>query len=539
MPEQDRHPTPPSADNEQGAAFRMEGVSKRYPGTLAVDDVSFTVRAGEVHALIGENGAGKSTLMKIIAGAFDDYTGVTRIGDKPVTLHSPAQAKAVGIQMIHQELSLAPPLSIAENILAGRLPSRYGFIRRAAMLAETRQCLKRVGLDIDPNTLVEDISQHEAQLVEIAKALGNRPCILVMDEPTSALSREEVQRLFTIIRRLRRQGLAIVYISHHLTEIQEIADRVTVMRDGKRVATEEIDNVTSEQLVEMMVGRSVSTLYAQRTHQPGPVRLQVHAASRYGFFHDVSFDIREGEILGIAGLSGAGRSELARSICGIDPMDAGSVYLDAPPAPTAVIEANDDADDDTDDEIDDGEITPANYVEAISAGLAYLTEDRKQQGLALRMTLAENAMSAIIPRQCHLGWYRPRTGKGLLARLIDMLKVHPPQPNRLVSALSGGNQQKVLLAKWLATDPTVLILDEPTRGVDVGAKAVIHQAIAKIADEGKCVLLISSDLPELIGLSDRVVIMRQGHLIGEIPKARCTEAAVLLAANGEGEFVST
>jgi len=511
----------------------MEGVSKRYPGTLAVDNVSFTVRSGEVHALIGENGAGKSTLMKIIAGAFDDYTGATYIGARPVTLHSPAEAKAVGIQMIHQELSLAPPLSIAENVLAGRLPTRYGFIRRAAMRDETRQCLQRVGLDIDPNTLVEDISQHEAQLVEIAKALGNQPCILVMDEPTSALSREEVQRLFDIIRRLRQQGLAIVYISHHLSEVQEIADRVTVMRDGRRVATEDIDDVTNEQLVEMMVGRSVSTLYAERKRAPGQVRLRVDRASRYGFFHDISFELRAGEILGIAGLSGAGRSELARSICGIDPLDEGRVYLDEPSDAPAGTD-----DDRTDDEIDDGEITPANYVEAISAGLAYLTEDRKQQGLALRMTLGENALSAIIPRQCRHGWYRPGRGKGLLARLIDRLKVHPPEPARLVSALSGGNQQKALLAKWLATDPEVLILDEPTRGVDVGAKAVIHQAIAEIADAGKCVLLISSDLPELIGLSDRIVVMRQGHLIGEIPKAQCTEAAVLLAANGEGEFVS-
>ena len=530
MPEQNQHPTLPPPVETAGVAFRMEGVSKRFPGTLAVDDVSFTVRAGEVHALIGENGAGKSTLMKIIAGAFDDYTGATYIGQKLVKLHSPAEAKAVGIQMIHQELSLAAPLSIAENVLAGRLPTRYGFIRRAAMLDETRQCLQRVGLDIDPNTLVEDISQHEAQLVEIAKALGNRPCILVMDEPTSALSREEVQRLFAIIRRLRRQGLAIVYISHHLSEVQEIADRVTVMRDGRRVATEDIGNVTNEQLVEMMVGRSVSMLYAQRKIAPGKVRLRVDRASRYGFFHDVSFELRAGEILGIAGLSGAGRSELARSICGIDPLDAGGVYLDGPPIGSRRSD---------DDKADTGDITPANYVHAIASRLAYLTEDRKQQGLALRMTLAENALSAIIPRQCRYGWYTPGAGKGLLARLIDRLKVHPPEPKRLVSALSGGNQQKVLLAKWLATDPDVLILDEPTRGVDVGAKAVIHAAIAEIADAGKCVMLISSDLPELIGLSDRVVVMRQGHLIGEIPKDRCTESAVLLAANGEGEFVTT
>ena len=494
--------------------MRMAGVSKRYPGTLAVDEVSFAVRAGEVHALIGENGAGKSTLMKIIAGAFDDYTGQVFIGSAPVTLHSPAQARGVGIQMIHQELSLAAPLSIAENILAGRLPTKWGFVRRRAMIDETRRGLDLVGLDLDPTTLVEDISQHEAQLVEIAKALGNRPCILVMDEPTSALSRAEVRRLFDIIRQLRRQGLAIVYISHHLSEVQEVADRVTVLRDGKRVGTEDIGNVTSAQLVEMMVGRSVSTLYAERQRCPGEVRLRIRQASRYGFFHDVSLELHAGEILGVGGLSGAGRSELARSICGIDPLDFGEVCLDG------------------------RDVTPESYPEAIDAGLAYLSEDRKQQGLALRMTLGANVLSAIIPRQCRFGWYRPGSDRGLLSKLLGRLDVNPPEPNRLLSTLSGGNQQKALLAKWLATGPDVLILDEPTRGVDVGAKAVIHRAVAEIADAGKCVLLISSDLPELIGLSDRIVIMRQGHVIGEIPNTHCTEAAVLLAANGEGQFVS-
>jgi ABC-type sugar transport system ATPase subunit len=498
---------------EMGVALRMVDVCKRYPGTLAVDHVDLTVYAGEVHGLIGENGAGKSTLMKILAGAFDDYTGRVEIGAREVRLHSPAAARAVGIQMIHQELSLAPPLSIAENVLAGRLPRRFGMLNRKAMADQTRRCLQRVGLDLPHSMPVEEISQHEAQLVEIAKAMGNRPCILVMDEPTSALSREEVQRLFEIIRRLRRQGLAIIYISHHLSEIFEVADRVTVMRDGRKVATEQVRDVDSAQLVDMMVGRSVSDLYAERTTAPGAEKLRVEWLTRLGFFHDVSLTVRAGEILGIGGLSGSGRSELARGICGIDPLDLGAVYLDGQP------------------------ITPQSYPQAIRAGLAYLTEDRKQQGLSLRMTLGENALSAIIGRNCRFGWYQPGRSRGMLSRLIAMLAVQPPDPKRMTSTLSGGNQQKALLAKWLATDPQVLILDEPTRGVDVGAKVVIHKAIAEIADAGKCVLLISSDLPELVGLSDRVVIMRRGHLIGEIPKDRCTESAVLLAANGEGEFV--
>jgi ABC-type sugar transport system ATPase subunit len=498
---------------DTGMALQMEKVSKRYPGTLAVDGVDFTVYAGEVHALVGENGAGKSTLMKMIAGAFDDYTGRILIGGREVLLHSPALAKANGIQMIHQELSLAPALSIAENILAGRLPTRRGLVDRRAMLAETRRCLGRVGLDLDPETPVEEISQHEAQRVEIAKALGNSPCILVMDEPTSALGREEVERLFGIIRNLRRQGLAVVYISHHLPEIFEVADRVTVLRDGKKVATCGVNEVTPAHLVEMMVGRSVSDLYARRKTRPEAEKLRVEDLSRYGFFHDVSFGIRAGEILGLCGLSGAGRSELARSLCGIDPIDRGRVLLGG---------------------ID---VTPRSYTAAIRAGLAYLTEDRKAQGLALRLDVAENILSAIIPRQCSAGVYFQGRGRGVLGDLVKALQVSPPDPSRTVGNLSGGNQQKVLLAKWLAADPEVLILDEPTRGVDVGAKVVIHQAIAALADQGKCVLLISSDLPELVGLADRILIMRKGHLIGQLPDDRRSESAALLAANGEGVLV--
>ena len=497
-----------------GTALRMENVSKRYPGTLAVDRVDFSVRAGETHALIGENGAGKSTLMKVIAGSFDDYTGQIYVNNSPLDLHSPAIAKANGIEMIHQELSLAPPLSIAENVLAGRLPSRMGLLRRKTMIEETRHCLRRVGLDIDPMLPVEEISQHEAQLVEIAKALGNDPCILVMDEPTSALSREEVARLFEIIRRLRRQGLAIVYISHHLSEIFEVADRVTVLRDGRKVATENLKDVTPAQLAEMMVGRSISNLYAKRKSEPGKEKLRVENLSRYGFFHGISLQVRCGEILGIAGLCGAGRSELARSICGIDPTDEGGIYLNG------------------------NGIRPKSYTAAIKVGLVYLSEDRKQQGLASRMNLAENVLSAVIPQHCKAGVYSAKRGRGLLERLVRSLHVSPPEPRRMVRMFSGGNQQKILLAKWLATSPEVLILDEPTRGVDVGAKVIIHKAISELADSGKAVILISSDLPELVGLSDRIMIMRKGHFIGEMAGKDATEASVLLAVNGQEDLVS-
>jgi len=497
-------------------ALELRGVSKRYPGTLAVDEVDLLVRPGEVHALVGENGAGKTTLMKIIAGSFDDYTGEIHLNRRPVRLHSPSMARAAGIAMIHQELSLASPLSVAENVLAGRLPVRRGLLDRKALLAEARRCLAQVGLEhLDPLTPAEDLSQHEAQLVEIAKALGRDPCILVMDEPTSTLSRQEVERLFDIIRRLRGRGIAVIYISHHLSEVFEVADRVTVLRDGRKVATHAIRDVTKADLVEMMVGGAVSELYADRARAPGEVRLRAERLTRRGFFHDCSFVLREGEILGLCGLSGAGRSELARSLCGIDPLDAGRVLLD------------------------DRDVTPRGCTEAIRAGLAYLTEDREAQGLAMRLSAAENLLAAVIGRSCRFGIYRRRPGAGLLRELFRRLQIHPAQPRREMATFSGGNQQKVLLAKWLATDPEILVLDEPTRGVDVGAKVIIHRAIAEAADRGKGVILISSDLPELAGLSDRVLIMRQGHLIGEMAGPECTEQAMLLAANGEGPTVRT
>jgi len=492
-----------------GPALQMKGVSQRFPGTLAVDRVDFDVQAGEVHALVGENGAGKSTLVRLIAGSFPDYTGEVLMRGRPVALHSPAAAKACGIQMIHQELSLAAPISLAENILAGRLPRNRVWLDRHAMWSETRKWLACVGLDLDPGTPVEEISQHEAQLVEIAKALSNRPGLLVMDEPTSALSHDEVRRLFGIIQDLKSNGLAIIYISHHLPEVFEVADRVTVMRDGRAVGTHEVRNVTSRQLVEMMIGGVPSDMYAKRTAAPGAIKLRGEGLTRWGFFHNCSFHVRAGEILGLGGLSGAGRSELLRSLCGIDPLDAGRISLAGKV------------------------IAPRTYAQAIAAGFAYLSEDRKTEGLALRLTVAENLLAAIIPRQCRWGVYVGHQPDGPLRRYLRGLNVQPLEPERELATLSGGNQQKVLLAKWLATDPEVLILDEPTRGVDVGAKAVIHRAIAEVADRGRCVILVSSDLPELVGLSDRILIMRRGHLLGEMSGPQCREQSVLLAVNGE------
>jgi ABC-type sugar transport system ATPase subunit len=496
-------------DSASGCALEMRHVSKRFPGTIAVDDVSFEVRAGEVHALVGENGAGKSTLMKMLAGSFDDYTGDIVIGGTVALLHSPTLAKRHGVGMIYQELSLARPISITENLLAGRLPRRGPFLDKRRARAQARELLASVCLDLDPRLPIEDISQHEAQLVEIAKVLGNNPSILVMDEPTSALSREEVDRLFAMIGDLKRRGIAIVYISHHLPEIFRIADRVTVMRDGKKIATRPIGEVSREEIVQMMVGRSVREFYKREEHSIGEARLRVRGLSRFGFFHDVSLEARRGEILGICGLSGAGRTELAKVLAGLDRADEGAIELDGRP------------------------VRGSSMADALEIGISYLTEDRKIEGLAVRLPMDDNVLSAIIGRLSRAGVFSKARGKPRVDSLIGELSIYPPDPSRTVGNLSGGNQQKVLLAKWLATEPKVLILDEPTRGVDIGAKMTIHASIEKLARDGCTVLLISSDLPELVGLCDRVMIMRKGHFIREMQYGECTEESLLLAANGD------
>jgi ABC-type sugar transport system ATPase subunit len=499
--------------NHEEYPLYMDKVGKRFPGTVAVDSMTFDVRTGEVHALVGENGAGKSTLMKMLSGAFDDYTGTISINGKEVKLSSPAIAKQNGIGMIYQELSLAQPLSIAENVLAGRLPVKRILLDRKEIAAQTHTLLARVGLEhLDPATVVNQLSQHEMQLIEIAKVLGRGPKIIVMDEPTSALTREEVERLFSIIKSLKESGLAIVYISHHLSEIFRVADRVTVMRDGKKIGTYAMSEVSSEKLAELMVGHSVNEMYGDINKSYGKEVLQVEHAWRYGFFHDVSLSLRSGEVVGICGLSGAGRSEIARSICGLDPLDRGTIRLKG------------------------REVKVKNMGAAVRMGLAYLSESRKTEGLASRLSVTANIASAILPELSRYFFYNSAIERPKTEKQITYLQISPPSPSLEVSNLSGGNQQKVLLGKWLASDPVVLFLDEPTRGVDVGAKKVIHDSIIELSKQGLAIVLISSDLPELVGLSHRILVIREGALIGEMNREECTEENVLLAANGEWRF---
>ena len=501
-------------------ALKMSGVGKRFPGTIAVNNVDFEVRAGEVHALMGENGAGKSTLMKILAGYFPDYTGEITIHGKNVRLNTPLRAKDEGIGMVYQELSIAYNRSVEENMFAGSIPAkgRLGwFVDRAALREKALQSLAGVKLEgrINPGTPMKNISQHESQLIEMAKVMNANPRILVMDEPTSALSSSEVEMLFSIIEDIKNKGVAVVYISHHLPEVFKVADRVTVLRDGRRIDTRPITEVSKESLVEMMIGSKVEEFTRSEAPERNETILKVRRLTRYGFIHEVSFELRRGEILGVAGLAGSGRTELGRCLCGADRVDYGELILE-------------------------GEtITVKTMGRMLKKGVAYLTENRKTEGLALRLSNSRNILSAVIPRLSRFGLCSARRGLSAVKKMFEELTISPREPGIPTSSLSGGNQQKVLLAKWLSTKPKILILDEPTRGVDVGAKRLIHQAVVKLAESGVSIILLSSDLPELVVLSDRITVMSQGHLIGDIRRDDgFDERKVLLAANGEREALS-
>ncbi|MDD4081339.1 MAG: sugar ABC transporter ATP-binding protein, partial [Eubacteriales bacterium] len=488
----------------------MQNVSKCFPGTLAVDSVNFDVEAGEVHALVGENGAGKSTLMKLLAGSFNDYTGQVFIDGEEVKLHTPAQSKALGVGMIYQELSLARPISIAENLLVGRLPTRGFLIDDKEVRRQAKDLLAKVGLEnLDPDLPVSAISQCEAQLVEIAKSLGDNPKILVMDEPTSALSSEEVRRLFLIIKQLKAQGIAVIYISHHLQEVFEVSDRVTILRDGRKQGTFRTNDISKQEMTNLMVGRSVDEFYADHDTSIGKEMFRVENLSRWGFFHHVSFSVKAGETVAICGLAGSGRTEFARAVIGIDQYDEGKIFLEGK------------------------EVRFDNMYQAIQSGVVYLTERRNFDGLAPKLTAGENIMSAHIPDHSRGIFYKASDGLKDIEEMIDALNIVPALSDRQVINFSGGNQQKILMAKWLTTNPKVLILDEPTRGVDIGAKETIHKAIDKLAGQGSAIILITSDLPEMAGLSDRAIILRNGHVIGEIPKEGIVETELLMAANGE------
>ena len=477
--------------------LEMRGISKTFPGVKALDNVHLKAWGGQVLALMGENGAGKSTLMKILSGAHQaDPGGTLLIDGAPVAITDPIAAKRHGIAIIYQELALAPNLTVAENIYLGAEPSRRGRINRRAMRDGCRTVLERLGAPFTADTQVGTLSIAEQQLVEIARALHAQSKILVLDEPTTALSSRETDRLFALVRQLRADGIALIYISHRMAEVYELADRVSVLRDGGYVGTLSRDELSADALVRMMVGRDLSSFYT-KTHDPhgsrGPVVLEVRGVTDGGRVRPCSFELHAGEVLGIAGLVGSGRTELARLIYGADRKTGGDVTL----AGQALVARGPE--------------------DAIAAGLAYLTEDRKGLGLFLDLSCGTNINLGVIGRDARRGGILDRAAGDRRSRqAFEALRVRAASPAVTVGSLSGGNQQKVLLSRWLETGPRVLILDEPTRGVDVGAKSEIYRIIDELAQRGIGVIVISSELPEIIGVCDRVLVMREGAIAGVV-----------------------
>ncbi|WP_047304064.1 sugar ABC transporter ATP-binding protein [Pseudomonas fluorescens] len=484
-------------------------VSKGFPGVVALSDVQLRVRPGTVLALMGENGAGKSTLMKIIAGIYQPDAGELRLKGRPVVFDTPLAALQSGIAMIHQELNLMPHMSIAENIWIGREQlNGLRLIDHRAMHRCTAQLLERLRIDLDPEERVGNLSIAERQMVEIAKAVSYDSDVLIMDEPTSAITDKEVAHLFSIIADLKAQGKGIIYITHKMNEVFAIADEVAVFRDGAYIGLQRADSLDGDSLISMMVGRELSQLFPQRDKPIGELLLKVRDLRLDGVFDGVSFDLHAGEILGIAGLMGSGRTNVAETLFGITPSDGGEIVLDGQP------------------------LRIGDPHRAIEKGLALLTEDRKLSGLFPCLSVLENMEVAVLPHYAGGGFIQQKALRALCEDMCRKLRVKTPSLEQCIDTLSGGNQQKALLARWLMTKPRILILDEPTRGIDVGAKAEIYRLIAALASEGMAVIMISSELPEVLGMSDRVMVMHEGQLMGILDRSEATQERVMQLASG-------
>ncbi len=487
----------------------LEGVSKSFGAVRALRSVSLPLFAGEVHALAGENGAGKSTLIKVLAGVHRPDEGTVLLDGAPVEFAGPADARDVGVAVIYQEPTLFPDLSVAENIFMGRQPTRsLGRVDHRAVHAAATALFARLGVAMDPDRPARGLSIADQQLVEIAKALSFEARVLIMDEPTAALTGSEVARLFAVVRTLREQGAAVLFISHRLEEVFELCQQVTTLRDGAWVASEPVEGRTESDLVQRMVGRTLDELYPKQDTSVGDIALEVSRLTREGVFTDVSFSVRSGEIVGLAGLVGAGRSEVARAVFGVDRWDAGSVSIGG------------------------RSLRPGSPSLAMAAGLALVPEDRRAQGLVMEMSIARNIGLSGLKDTSKAGLMSRRAERDRALDWATKLQVKYARLGDLVGTLSGGNQQKVVLAKWLATNPSVLIVDEPTRGIDVGTKAEVHRLLSNLAAEGVAVVMISSDLPEILGMADRVLVMHEGRIAAEIPRAEATEHSVMAAATG-------
>jgi inositol transport system ATP-binding protein len=494
-----------------GAEYLLEvdNVRKAFPGVLALDDVSFRLKRGHVHALMGENGAGKSTLMKIISGIYTPDSGSFKLKGQEISLASPLDALRYGIAMIHQELNLMAYMTVAENIWIRREPlNALGLVRHDEMRRRTKELFERLDIGIDPETEVRDLSVASRQMVEIAKAVSYDSDILIMDEPTSALTDREVEHLFKIIRTLKAQGKGIVYITHKMNELFEIADEVSVFRDGRFVGEHPAADVTRDEIIHLMVGREITQMFPKETVPIGEVALSVRNLALDGRFRDISFDLRKGEILGFAGLVGSGRSNVAETLFGVTPATSGTIAIDGQ------------------------DIAVRNPGVAMDAGMAFLTEDRKESGCFLLLDVMANMQIALLRRGHAVGGFvKEREIEALCQQQKARLRVRTPDLEEPVLNLSGGNQQKVLIARWLMTKPRILILDEPTRGIDVGAKAEIHKLITELAGQGVAVMMISSELPEVLGMSDRILVMHEGRMTGIVDRKDATQVRIMELAS--------
>ncbi|MCX7046431.1 MAG: sugar ABC transporter ATP-binding protein [Candidatus Sumerlaeota bacterium] len=491
----------------------MRGIVKEFAGTRALDDVDFDVRAGEVHALIGENGAGKSTLMNVLAGRFDDYRGEVTFDGREVRLTHPRQARDLGIAVIYQDLRVLRNLTVAENIMLGeeRTAPWTGALDRRHIRDSARAVIEYLGFDLEPDAPVEGLSTARQCLVEIAGAVRRNSKLLVFDEPTASLGGEDVDRLFAVIKDLKGRGLGMVYISHRLAELPRVADRVSVLRDARMVGTRAMSECQMSDLTRMMLGHDLAEIFPKKTNQPGAVALRVSGLRRPGVFEDISFDLREGEILGLAGLVGSGRSEIVRAILGVDKCSGAVEYEGRPLAGRS----------------------PAS---CRRRGIGMVPEGRKTDGAITGRPVSENINIGVLERLAGwLGFQRPSRLRESALKMIERMQIEPPNPDAEIQRLSGGNQQKAIVGRWLAVNPKVLIFDEPTQGIDVGTKAQIYHLVAELAREGRAILLISSELLEIANLADRILVIRSGRIESEMPGNGATDEDALFAACGQEE----
>lgn len=496
--------------------IEMSGIHKAFNGNVVLKDVQFQLGDGEIHALMGENGAGKSTMMKILTGIYERDAGVIKVDGEEVHFKSPKEAEAKGIAVIHQELNILPDLSVAENLFLGNEQTAgFGILKNKEMNKEATRILKQLGLDIDVRTLAGNLSVGKQQIIEIAKAIETNAKVIIMDEPTAALTDREIQTLFKTIHKLKAEGVSFVYISHRMEEIFSICDRITILRDGEYVGVRVIKETTFDEIVQMMVGRELGERFPGRNATIGDVKLELKGLTRPGLCEDINFSVRKGEIVALAGLMGAGRTEVAQAIFGHRKMSKGQIFIDG------------------------NEVKIKNPRQAKKLGIGFVTEDRKTQGLIVDFSIKENISMANFDKVSTSGMISRSKEKSFVSNFVKRLGVKTPTAELSAKSLSGGNQQKVVIAKWLGINPEILILDEPTRGVDIGAKKEIYQIMNELAEQGVAILMISSELPEVIGMSDRVLVMHEGKITGEVTGEEMTQEKIMHYATGGDKVVQS